>query len=73
MKKLAISILTHHKAIDIYNLVLDVEKYPEFLPWCLATRIIKSNNIDNIIADMLVNFKGLTYEFRSDILYKKYF
>ena len=26
-------------ATSIYNLVKDIEKYPEFLPWCNAVRI----------------------------------
>ena len=27
----------------MFDLVLDIEKYPQFLPWCLASRIIEKN------------------------------
>jgi coenzyme Q-binding protein COQ10 len=68
MKKFHISILTNHQPKDIYDLVLDIEKYPEFLPWCLAIRVIEKKH-QNITADMLINFKGITYQFRSDIVH----
>ena len=28
-----------HSPNNLYNLVADVKKYPEFLPWCLGARI----------------------------------
>ena len=28
------SVLVHHSATQMFNLVADVEKYPEFMPWC---------------------------------------
>ena len=28
-----------HTSQQMFDLVADVEKYPEFLPWCVATRI----------------------------------
>jgi coenzyme Q-binding protein COQ10 len=29
---------------QLYRLVADVERYPEFLPWCLAARVRKRAN-----------------------------
>ena len=29
------------KAQQIYDLVIDIEKYPEFLPWCKQARIVE--------------------------------
>ena len=35
-----------HTPKNLFNLVSDVSKYPEFLPWCLGARVknIKQNN-----------------------------
>ena len=40
----------------LYNLVSDVEKYPEFLPWCIALRICR-REVTTINADMVIGFK----------------
>lgn len=54
----------------MYELVADVEKYPQFLPWCAALRIAsKTNNseIFYITADMVVAYKVFREKFRSRI------
>ncbi|MBI4183816.1 MAG: type II toxin-antitoxin system RatA family toxin [Proteobacteria bacterium] len=41
---------------ELFDLVADIERYPEFLPWCVGTRVTKRE--DNVIdAEMLVGFK----------------
>ncbi len=52
---------------DILNkIVLDVEKYPSFLPWCKKVDIIEQ--YDNIIiADLFINFKFFSLNYRSKI------
>lgn len=52
---------------DIYQLIIDVESYPDFLPWCGAVKIIEESN-DNIIADLIVNFKPFTELYRSKVM-----
>lgn len=53
---------------QMYDLVLDIEKYPEFLPWCDAIRIV--SHTDTIItAQMCVGFKGITERFMSQVTY----
>ena len=49
---------------QMFDLVADVEKYPEFLPWCVATRI-KSRHGDTITADMAVGYKMFREKFTS--------
>ena len=40
----------------MFNLVSDVNKYPEFLPWCKGARI--KNIRDNVFdADLIIGFK----------------
>ena len=41
MKSSQQEIFLNHKAGDLYKIVLDIEKYPEFIPWCNKI-IIKS-------------------------------
>lgn len=51
----------------MYELVADVGRYPEFLPWVSAVRIRK-NNDSEMLADMIVGFKSLRETFSSRVL-----
>ena len=46
----------------MFDLVADVRRYPEFLPWVSAVRI-KSDGDTEMLADMIVGFKGLRESF----------
>lgn len=59
-----------YKASDISDIVLDVEKYPEFLPWCSSARVISVND-GCIIADLTTEFKGFTENYCSEITTRK--
>jgi len=50
----------------IFDLVADVERYPEFLPWCIGCRVTKREN-QLIEADMLVGFKMVRERFTSRV------
>ncbi len=54
-------------AEQMYNLVADVRRYAEFLPWVVATRI-KSDDETVMIADMLVGFSALREKFTSRVV-----
>lgn len=56
-----------YSAQDIYKLVMDIEKYPEFLPWCKQARIVEIISETNLHADLLVNFKNFFEKYRSDV------
>ena len=49
---------------QMFALVGDVARYPEFLPWVSAIRI-RSNSETDLVADMIVGFKGLRETFTS--------
>lgn len=49
---------------QMFDLVADVEKYPQFLPWCVATRI-KSRKSDGVTADMVIGYKVFRERFTS--------
>ncbi len=51
---------------QIYALVIDIERYPEFLPWCLGCRIFKHGD-DYMLADMLVGYKIFREKFTSQV------
>ena len=51
---------------QLFDLVADVERYPEFLPWCTACRVTKREN-QLIEADLLVGFKMLRERFTSRV------
>lgn len=51
---------------QIFSLVADIEKYPEFLPWCVGIRITSRD--ENIIrADLMVGFKMVREKFTSQV------
>ena len=54
---------------EMFDLVADVARYPEFLPWVIATRV-RSDSETEMVADMLVGFKALREKFTSKV-YKK--
>ena len=49
-----------HSAADMFDLVADVERYPEFVPLCRAMRVIrrtKSGDREVVVAQMTVAYK----------------
>ena len=62
------------KKIDIIHMILDIEKYPEFVPWCLNGKIHKKNEMADIIeleADLTVGKKFLNQTYKSHVAYYK--
>ena len=56
-----------YSAEQMFDLVADVARYPEFLPWVVATRV-RSDDGTEMLADMLVGFKALREKFTSRVL-----
>ena len=52
---------------QMFDLVADVARYPEFLPWVIATRI-RSDSETEMVADMLVGFKAIREKFTSKVV-----
>jgi coenzyme Q-binding protein COQ10 len=51
---------------QLYDLVKDVEKYPEFLPWCVAARI-RERSERLIVADLAIGFRMFRERFTSKV------
>jgi coenzyme Q-binding protein COQ10 len=56
-----------HSAAQMYDLVSDVSRYPEFLPWISAIRIRRDDEHE-MLADMIVGFKSLRETFSSRVV-----
>ncbi len=52
---------------QLYRLVVDIERYPEFLPWCLGARI-KTRQERLIVADLIIGFKMFRERFTSRVV-----
>ena len=50
----------------MYALVADIERYPEFLPWCVAARV-KERRADFINADLIIGFRMFRERFTSHV------
>ena len=69
MKESNQEIQLNHKAIDLYKIVLDIEKYPDYIPWCSKIEILqrKKNEI-NVI--MIVDYKFFpSQKFTSNVIF----
>jgi coenzyme Q-binding protein COQ10 len=55
-----------HSPQQMFDLVADVAKYPEFLPWCVGTRI-KEQDEKSIVADMVIGYKMFRERFTSKV------
>ncbi len=51
---------------QLYALVADIEKYPEFLPWCIGARI-RERRPTEVIADLVIGFKMIRERFTSRV------
>ena len=60
-----------HNAKKIYELVMDIEKYPEFLPWCKNAKITRKISDENLQADLLIHFKGFFEKYSSNVIHSK--
>jgi coenzyme Q-binding protein COQ10 len=60
-----------HTPQNMFALVADVEKYPEFLPLCEALKINSRREKDGktlLVADMTVGYKAIRETFTSQVL-----
>ena len=62
------------KKNDLINMILDIEKYPEFVPWCLNGKVHKKEDLKDMIemeADLTVGKKFLNQTYKSHVTYYK--
>ena len=58
----------------LIEFVLDIEKYPEFIPFCIDSKVYERNDKEDevaIIADLTIGKKPFVDTYKSDVRYKK--
>ena len=69
--------VTRHIARDkqtLIDFVLDIEKYPEFIPFCIDSKVYETNDDVNeikIIADLTIGKRPFIDTYKSDVRYDK--
>lgn len=49
-------------------MVLDIQAYDQFIPWCVGSRVVSNEN-GCIIADLVAEFKIFTSKYRSKVIF----
>ena len=74
MPKASVKRLIECNKNQLIDLVLDIEKYPEFVPFCLDAHIYERNvegDLILIIADLTIGKGPLKDTYKSDVKYNK--
>jgi len=53
-----------YQPAQLFDLVADIESYPQFLPWCRAARIVERRP-ECVTADLIIGFKMFRETFTS--------
>jgi len=60
-----------HSPIEMFNLVADVERYPEFVPLCeelhIRRRVKSDDGVETLVAEMSVGFKAIRETFTTRV------
>ena len=58
----------------LIDFVLDIDKYPEFIPFCIDSKVYERNDKEDeiaIVADLTIGKKPFVDTYKSDVRYKK--
>lgn len=62
-----------YTAVQLYDLVADVETYPAFLPWCRSCRIKRREGDGHVLhADLVIGYKMFQERFGSKVTLTPY-
>lgn len=62
MKQVKKSVLLWHTPREMYELVTQVERYPEFLPWCSKVEVLEREG-DSVTARLHLAYAGVKHAF----------
>jgi len=74
MPKASVKRLIECKKKDLINLVLDIEKYPQFVPFCYDAKIYENKyegDLQKIIADLTIGKGPFKDTYKSDVSFDK--
>ena len=74
MPKASVKKFIECKKKQIIDLVLDIEKYPEFVPFCVGAKVHEKKEKDNlllIVGDLTIGKGPFKDTYKSDVKYNK--
>ena len=74
MPKASVKRVINKKKDKLIEFVLDIEKYPEFIPFCLASKVYERKNEGDkilIIADLTIGQGPFSDTYKSDVRFNK--
>ena len=74
MPKASVTRLIERDKKTLIDFVLDIEKYPEFIPFCIDSKVYERNDKKDeiaIVADLTIGKKPFVDTYKSDVRYKK--
>ncbi|MDC6448280.1 type II toxin-antitoxin system RatA family toxin [Alphaproteobacteria bacterium] len=60
--------IVNFSANQLFDIVIDIESYPDYIPWCSSMIVNKRKN-NEIFADMYVKYKFIVGKFGSHVKY----
>ena len=74
MAKASVKRLIECKKEQLIDLVLDIEKYPDFVPFCLDSKVYERNEKNDlllIVADLTIGKGSFKDTYKSDVKFNK--
>ena len=74
MPKASVKRSINSKKEQLVDLVLDIEKYPEFVPFCIDAKVYEKNEKNNlllIVGDLTIGKGPFKDTYKSDVKYNK--
>ena len=74
MPKASVTRFIERDKKTLIDFVLDIEKYPEFIPFCIDSKVYETNDNGNeieIIADLTIGKRPFIDTYKSDVRYDK--
>ena len=74
MPKASVKKFIKCKKKQLIDLVLDIEKYPEFVPFCIDAKVYEKKEKDNlllIVGDLIIGKGPFKDTYKSDVKYNK--
>ena len=74
MPKASVTRHIERKKQKLIDFVLDIEKYPEFIPFCISSKVYERKDKENeiaIIADLTIGKRPFVDTYKSDVRYDK--
>ena len=62
MPRVERSALLPYRAADVFDIVNDVSRYPEFLPWCAAAAVLQATD-EEVVAELSLAASGIRETF----------